>query len=127
MRRLPRLTPNRRTNSINCFLYQTNLLYQPTIYWLREHLTKHLSIGNLKGVSFLSICCLSGRYWGGMSPGALYIIETDEICFLFIVCAAWSSLFLHCSFSSKAWVSNLINLSKAIYKIFGNLLKVFKK
>lgn len=76
---LPRLTCNKRTYCIKCFLYQTNLLFQPTIYWLREHLTKHLSIGNLKGVSFLSICCLSGRYWGGISLGALYNIVTDEI------------------------------------------------
>lgn len=73
---------------MNCFVLQTNLLRQPTINWLGEHLTRHLSEGNLEGVSFLSICLFSGRYCRGMSLGAFYLIETDEIRFLFMVFSA---------------------------------------
>lgn len=117
MSKLPGLTWNRRTFSINFFLNQTNLLYQTIIYWSREHLTKHLSIGNLKGVSFLSICCLSGRYWRGMSPGALCNIETDEICLLFIVCAAKTFLYLHCSTETVVSLKNKLRfLMQTIYQ-----------
>lgn len=117
--RLNCLSLNRRTYGINGFLYQTNLIYQPRIYWLREHLTKDLSIGNLKGVSFLSICCLSERCWRGMSLGALYNIESDEICFLFIVCIAWICDFFTVlqrprSNLSKTQVCILISLPKAV-------------
>lgn len=58
-----------RACSINCFLYETNLLYQPIIYWLSGHLTKHLSMGNLKEVSFLSICRHCWRYLQQHEPG----------------------------------------------------------
>lgn len=56
----------KRTQSIKCFQNQTNLLYQP-IYWLREHLTRHLSTGNLKGCHFyLFAASLEGvgEVWG---------------------------------------------------------------
>lgn len=58
---------------------------------------------------------------GGISPGALYYIEIDEICFLFIVCAEWTWSFFtvllrRWSHLSSVQLSDLIKLPEVAHR-----------